>query len=243
MTAEQWNFALGVLSLLLAIYSIVLTFRSIKSGLSLEKLVSSTSKQQLENAVEIAAASRQALDSLRQIEERASTHQVGPFPEHLTAICDLIKNARSEILIACQAIGYGASSAPTAYAHYEYILRSKALDGVKVQIIVPTDEVMSVARTLQFKYSPGSADPKLVKEAHAPVGDLSGSKDPNPSLASISDDDRQSYMVLSHQAEVKKSLSSCLCSSGSLIAREQYLRSRVVKEMLYLMLYQQWTRR
>lgn len=135
---------------LLAIVSIILAMVSILQGILSVLYTIRSSKLQSHSFREILQGGQIMLDRIKEVELELSTVRIGKFPQHIRNICDVLRQAEESIFIACQAAGYGSSTAPELYADYEYVIKQKALAGVSISILVPCRRTMEIYRERQF---------------------------------------------------------------------------------------------
>lgn len=124
--------ALSIFSLIVALYTIFTSHRLVK------------------HANEQLAEIRNLTDGLVKIEKGLSTRNIGPFPDHIDRITKHIGDAKKEILIAAP-VGYGCTSAHSAFTRYESQINIKSSENVFVSILAPDNEKMAEAREIQYK--------------------------------------------------------------------------------------------
>lgn len=121
----------GFISVIISVGSLYLAYRSIRSAVVLNDGMEKT------------------LSDLNNIYAQLSTKMIGPFPNHISEIVKNIENSNKSILIAGIA-GYGATTDRDYYTEYEGALKKKGANGVDVQILIPTKELMKKSRESEF---------------------------------------------------------------------------------------------
>jgi len=208
---------LGLVGVIFALVGIVLSYLAIRDGTRLKN----SSERLAENTAKLLDTTGSVLNRLSEVDRRLSTRPVGPFPEHVSAISKLLCSAQQEILIACQAAGYAATSAPALYTEYEHAIRQRALAGVQTKVIIPTAAQMDLLRREQFadrhQWEIWSGDPRHQQSLRS----LERRLGLHRSIASLSD-----YLGAVNEEELR--------------ARRELARFSDVKEVSVLMPLQMW---
>lgn len=91
------------------------------------------------------------LFSVRHLAKLSATQYVGPFPDNVPAIVQILDNATESIRIAMDHTAYGAFSNPAAHDRLVAVLAKKAQNGVSVEVLSYDDETVGRKTEEQFR--------------------------------------------------------------------------------------------
>lgn len=139
-------------------------------------------RSQLKEARKQTEELRNVIGEINQVKLSLSTRYLGAFPEFITNIIELIKEAKSEIIICCEFPTYGFYSAHRYWRAYRSALEDRMVDGIVVELIIPSSSERKSLNDKDFEFDEDEWRQWKITEKKEAIEDLLGITRENTSV-------------------------------------------------------------